>query len=232
MDEVDWTKAADSAGFKYTWATEHHFLEEYSHLSANESFLGYIAGQTERIHIGTGIMNITPPVNHPARVAERAAMLDHLSGGRFELGIGRGSSSTEQRGFGIDDPELTKEMFDEVVGQLPQMWREGTYAYEGKYFSMPERNVLPKPYTDAAPAAVGRRRQPVDVREGRPDGPRRAVLRPSTQPRGSRPAHRDLQEDHRRTPSRSAATSTTTSWSPARCCASRTATGRGRSPPT
>ncbi len=146
-DEVNWTKAADKAGFKYTWATEHHFLEEYSHLSANESFLGFVAGQTERIHIGTGIKNITPPVNHPARVAEQAAMLDHLSLGRFELGMGRGSSSTEQSGFGIKDPELTKVMFDEVVRQLPRMWEPGTYAYEGEYFRMPERNVLPKPYT-------------------------------------------------------------------------------------
>ncbi len=49
MDEVNWTKAADKAGFKYTWATEHHFLEEYSHLSANESFLGFIAG-ADRAH--------------------------------------------------------------------------------------------------------------------------------------------------------------------------------------
>jgi alkanesulfonate monooxygenase SsuD/methylene tetrahydromethanopterin reductase-like flavin-dependent oxidoreductase (luciferase family) len=147
MDEVNWTKAADKAGFKYTWATEHHFLEEYSHLSANEAFLGFIAGQTERIHIGTGIKNITPPVNHPARVAEQAAMLDHLSLGRFELGMGRGSSSTEQRGFGINDPELTKKMFDEVVGQLPRMWQPGAYAYDGEYFTMPESMVLPKPYT-------------------------------------------------------------------------------------
>jgi alkanesulfonate monooxygenase SsuD/methylene tetrahydromethanopterin reductase-like flavin-dependent oxidoreductase (luciferase family) len=151
MDEVEWTRAADRAGFKYTWATEHHFLEEYSHLSANESFLAYMAGVTERIHLGSGIINITPPVNHPARIAERVAILDHLSGGRFEFGMGRGSSSTEQRGFGIEDPELTKEMFDEVVGQLPRMWRKEKYSYDGKFFSMPERNVLPKPYTDPHP---------------------------------------------------------------------------------
>ena len=94
MDEVVWTQAADRSGFKYTWATEHHFLEEYSHLSANESFLAYLAGVTENIHLGRGIMNITPPVNHPARVAERVAMIDHLSQGRFEFGMGRGSSST------------------------------------------------------------------------------------------------------------------------------------------
>src|SRR5205085_7125041 len=95
LDEVEWTRAADRAGFKYTWATEHHFLTEYSHLSSNECFLPYVAAVTERIHLGTGIFNITPPVNHPARVAERVAMLDHLSGGRFEFGMGRGSSTTE-----------------------------------------------------------------------------------------------------------------------------------------
>ena len=151
MDEVAWTEAADRSGFKYAWATEHHFLEEYSHLSANESFLGFVAARTKRIHIGSGIMNITPPVNHPARVAERAAVLDILSEGRFELGMGRGSSTTEQRGFGIDDAELTKDMFDEVLGQLPRMWAETDYSYAGTHFSMPARNILPKPRTKPHP---------------------------------------------------------------------------------
>jgi alkanesulfonate monooxygenase SsuD/methylene tetrahydromethanopterin reductase-like flavin-dependent oxidoreductase (luciferase family) len=151
MDEVAWTKAADGAGFKYSWATEHHFLEEYSHLSANESFIAYLAGVTSRIHVGSGIINITPPVNPPPRVAERVAMLDHLSGGRFEFGVGRGSSTTEQKGFGIDDPELTKEMVDEVLPQFKRMWRETDYSFEGKFFSMPKRNVLPKPFTDPHP---------------------------------------------------------------------------------
>src|SRR5438309_7855044 len=151
IDEVTWTKAADANGFKYTWATEHHFLKEYSHLSANESFLAYVAAPTDRIHIGTGIFNVTPPVNHPARVAERVAMLDHLSGGRFEFGMGRGSSTTEQKGFGIGDSELTREMFDEVVPQFKRMWRETEYSFEGRFFSMPPRNVLPKPYTRPHP---------------------------------------------------------------------------------
>ena len=150
-DEVDWTVAADRAGFKYCWATEHHFLTEYSHLSANETFLGYVAAKTERMHVGSGIMNITPPVNHPARVAERVAMLDLLSDGRFEFGMGRGSSTTEQAGFGINDPELTREMFDEVVVQFKHMWRDQPYSYDGQFFSMPERNVLPKPHTKPHP---------------------------------------------------------------------------------
>jgi alkanesulfonate monooxygenase SsuD/methylene tetrahydromethanopterin reductase-like flavin-dependent oxidoreductase (luciferase family) len=151
MNEVEWTVAADLAGFKYTWATEHHFLTQYSHLSANEIFLPYVAARTKQIHLGTGIFNITPPVNHPARVAERVAMLDHLSEGRFEFGVGRGSSSTEQKGFGIDDPELTKEMADETLAQFKYMWRDGLYSYDGKFFSMPPRNVLPKPYSDPHP---------------------------------------------------------------------------------
>jgi alkanesulfonate monooxygenase SsuD/methylene tetrahydromethanopterin reductase-like flavin-dependent oxidoreductase (luciferase family) len=151
-EELEWVKAADRSGFKYLWATEHHFLEEYSHLSANESFLGYCAAITERIHIGSGIFNITPPVNHPARVAERVAMLDLLSDGRFELGMGRGSSTTEQAGFGITDPDLTREMFDEALPEIVKMWRPGTYpGFEGRFFTMPERNVLPKPVTQPHP---------------------------------------------------------------------------------
>ena len=151
LDEVTSIQAADRSGFKYTWASEHHFLTEYSHLSANESFLAFVAAKTQRIHVGTGIFNITPPVNHPARVAERVAMIDHLSEGRFEFGMGRGSSSTEQGGFGITDPELTKEMFDEVVPQFARMWADEPYSYDGRFFSMPERNVLPKPYTKPHP---------------------------------------------------------------------------------
>jgi len=151
MEEVEYTKAADRAGFKYAWATEHHFLTEYSHLSANESYLAYLAGVTERIHLGSGIFNITPPVNHPARVAERVAMIDHLSEGRFEFGVGRGSSSTEQRGFGIEDPELTKQMADEVLPEFKRMWSDNEYRFDGQFFTMPPRNLLPKPYSDPHP---------------------------------------------------------------------------------
>lgn len=146
VSEVDLAVLADRTGWKYWWTTEHHFLDEYSHISANEVLLPWVGARTERIHVGSGIFNITPPVNHPARVAERAAMLDHLTGGRFELGTGRGSSTTEQRGFGIEDPAVTKEMYDEVIGQLPRMWAETEYSFEGRFFSMPTRNVLPKPW--------------------------------------------------------------------------------------
>jgi alkanesulfonate monooxygenase SsuD/methylene tetrahydromethanopterin reductase-like flavin-dependent oxidoreductase (luciferase family) len=151
MDEIAYVEAADKAGFKYAWVTEHHFLTTYSHLSANESFLAYAAARTENIHLGSGIFNITPPVNRPARVAERVAMLDHLSGGRFEFGTGRGSSTTEQKGFGIEDSELTREMVAETLPQIVRMWKDEDYSYDGKFFSMPTRNVLPKPYSKPHP---------------------------------------------------------------------------------
>ncbi|MGZ8763981.1 MAG: LLM class flavin-dependent oxidoreductase, partial [Acidimicrobiia bacterium] len=110
-----------------------------------------VLARTEQIHVGSGIINITPPVNHPVRVAERVAMMDHLSSGRFEFGTGRGSSTTEQAGFGITDPESTKDMFDEVIPEFKHMWKDGTYQFDGEFFSLPERNVLPKPYVKPHP---------------------------------------------------------------------------------
>ena len=151
MRELDLAEHCDRHAFKYVWSVEHHFLEEYSHISASEIFLPYVAARTKRIHIGSAIYNITPPVNHPARIAERVAMLDHLSEGRFEFGTGRGSSSTEFKGFGIPDGDTTRAMFDESLPEILRMWREEKYSYAGKYFSMPERNVLPKPYSKPHP---------------------------------------------------------------------------------
>ncbi|MGH7788917.1 MAG: LLM class flavin-dependent oxidoreductase [Candidatus Binatia bacterium] len=151
MRELELAVACDRANWKYVWSVEHHFLEEYSHISASEIFLPYVAAQTKRIHVGSAIYNITPPVNHPARMAERVAMLDHLSEGRFEFGTGRGSSSTEFKGFGIPDGETTRAMYDESLREILRMWRETRYSYQGTYFSMPERNVLPKPYSQPHP---------------------------------------------------------------------------------
>jgi alkanesulfonate monooxygenase SsuD/methylene tetrahydromethanopterin reductase-like flavin-dependent oxidoreductase (luciferase family) len=113
--------------------------------------MAYAIARTQNIHVGSAIMNITAPVNHPARIAERVAMLDHLSDGRFEFGTGRGSSSTEVYGFGIESMDRTRELYDEALPQIVRMWAEDDYSYEGDSFSMPTRRVLPKPYTDPHP---------------------------------------------------------------------------------
>jgi alkanesulfonate monooxygenase SsuD/methylene tetrahydromethanopterin reductase-like flavin-dependent oxidoreductase (luciferase family) len=140
-------EAADKAGFKYVWASEHHFLDEYSHLSANHVVLSYLAATTKRIHLGSGIFNPLPQVNHPAKVAETVAMLDHVSDGRFEFGTGRGAGSHEILGFlpGMQDLSGTREIWEDVIGEFPKMWLQDTYeGYEGKYWSLPPRKILPK----------------------------------------------------------------------------------------
>ncbi len=157
MDDLKIVKAADDAGFKYVWVTEHHFLDEYSHLSANDAYLGYLAHSTSRIHLGSGIFNPLPQVNHPAKVAERVAMLDHLSDGRFEFGTGRGAGSHEILGFlhkdGITDTSATREIWEDVIREFPKMWMQDEYqGYEGKWWSLPPRKILPKPYHKPHPA--------------------------------------------------------------------------------
>ncbi|WP_030754667.1 LLM class flavin-dependent oxidoreductase [Streptomyces griseus] len=155
MEETEYVIQADKSNFKYAWASEHHFLEEYSHLSANDVYLGYLAHATERIHLGSGIFNPLAPVNHPVKVAEKVAMLDHLSAGRFEFGSGRGAGSHEILGFfpGITDMNHTKELWEETIAEFPKMWLQDEYAgFQGKHWSLPPRKILPKPYGRSHPA--------------------------------------------------------------------------------
>ncbi|MEV6007521.1 LLM class flavin-dependent oxidoreductase [Streptomyces sp. NPDC051976] len=155
IEETEYVIQADKSGFKYAWASEHHFLEEYSHLSANDVYLGYLAHATERIHLGSGIFNPLAPVNHPVKVAEKVAMLDHLSEGRFEFGSGRGAGSHEILGFmpGITDMNHTKEIWEETIAEFPKMWLQDEYqGFEGKHWSLPPRKILPKPYGRSHPA--------------------------------------------------------------------------------
>ena len=158
LNEAGLVRVADDTGWKYCWVVEHHFLWQYSHLSDSASYLGYLAAITDRIHLGSGIFNLNPQVNHPVRIAERAAMLDHLTGGRFELGTGRGAGSREVTGFDIASTDLTKAPWDEVIRELPKMWRETEYEHDGPSFrvpypnpAMPTRNVLPKPWKKPHP---------------------------------------------------------------------------------
>jgi alkanesulfonate monooxygenase SsuD/methylene tetrahydromethanopterin reductase-like flavin-dependent oxidoreductase (luciferase family) len=149
---VEIAKAADQNAFKYVWCPQHHFLDEYSHMPGPEAFLSFCAAQTERVHLGSAIFNITPAVNKPVRVAENVALLDHLTNNRFEFGTGRGSSSTEVHGFDIADINETKLMWREAIHEIPKMWKDVTYSHEGTYFRVPERKVFPKPHGALHPA--------------------------------------------------------------------------------
>ena len=143
-------RVADALGFDHVWAVEHHFLEEYSHCSAPEVFLAAVAAQTSRTRVGHGAVVCVPEMNHPIRVAERAAALDLVSGGRLEFGTARSSTWTELGGFRAN-PDETKATWDEFVRVLPSLWTKDAFEWRGSCFTMPERNVLPKPLQQPHP---------------------------------------------------------------------------------
>ncbi len=147
---LEQARLADELGFDSVWCVEHHFLEEYSHSSAPEVVLAAVAAQTERIRIGHGAVVCVPEMNHPIRVAERCAVLDIVSRGRLDVGTARSSTWTELGGFNVD-PDRTKKTWDEFVRVLPKMWTQEHFSYDGLSFSMPERNVLPKPLQQPHP---------------------------------------------------------------------------------
>ena len=97
---------ADEVGFDYVWFVEHHFLTTFSGSSAPEVIISALARMTKNIRLGFGVVIL--PHHHPVQVAERVAMVDHVSGGRVEMGVGR-SSPYEQLGLGVD-PRDTREI--------------------------------------------------------------------------------------------------------------------------
>lgn len=140
---------ADKLGFGTVWMVEHHFLTEFSHSSAPEVFFGAVSQRTERIRIGTGVTLLPYPFNHPIRVAERIATLDLLSNGRVEFGTGR-SSEYEQLGFGIS-PQESRAMWQEALEIIPRMWLEHPFSYQGRFFTIPERDIQPRPLQQPHP---------------------------------------------------------------------------------
>jgi alkanesulfonate monooxygenase SsuD/methylene tetrahydromethanopterin reductase-like flavin-dependent oxidoreductase (luciferase family) len=136
---------ADALGIGYVWEVEHHFLEEYSHSSAPEVFLAAVSQRTRHLRLGHGIVQTPPPFNHPARVAERVAMLDLVSDGRVEFGTGESSSEAELGGFLID-PAEKRAMWEEGLRvTLRCLTEEPFTGYAGKSVTLPPRNVVPKP---------------------------------------------------------------------------------------
>ena len=127
MNALEQVRLADELGFEQVWAVEHHFLEEYSHCSSPELFLTACAMQTKQINVGHGIVICVPEFNHPIRIAERAAVLDILSGGRLQF-----ATWTELGGFRAS-PDETKKSWDEFVHCIPKMWTQERFGYEGVF---------------------------------------------------------------------------------------------------
>lgn len=141
---VDQAVLADELGYHAVWAVEHHGLYEYSHSSAPEIFLSFVAARTRRIRVGHGVTLLPHRYNHPIRIAERIAVLDILSGGRVNWGSGKSSSRVEQLAF-ENDLETLHEQWLEAVHMIPKMWESDVFEFKGKFFDIPPTQIRPKP---------------------------------------------------------------------------------------
>ncbi|MFO0688643.1 MAG: LLM class flavin-dependent oxidoreductase [Myxococcota bacterium] len=149
LEAIEQARLADEMGFGCWWAVEHHGSPQFSYSSAPDLMLAVLSQHTERIRLGhSGVLGPFD-INHPMRVAERAAFLDNVSGGRLELGIAR-SVPYEWETFCVD-PDVTREQVAEALRIIPQMWREGPFRYDGKHLRIPERDVVPKPLQQPHP---------------------------------------------------------------------------------
>jgi alkanesulfonate monooxygenase SsuD/methylene tetrahydromethanopterin reductase-like flavin-dependent oxidoreductase (luciferase family) len=141
---------ADELGYHCVWEVEHHGLYEYSHSSAPEIFLSFVAAKTKRIRIGHGVTLLPHRYNHPIRIAERVATLDILSGGRVNWGSGKSSSLVEQQAF-ENDLKTLHEQWLEAVEMIPRMWSSDVFQHEGRFFHVPPTQVVPKPVQSPHP---------------------------------------------------------------------------------
>jgi alkanesulfonate monooxygenase SsuD/methylene tetrahydromethanopterin reductase-like flavin-dependent oxidoreductase (luciferase family) len=144
-DALALAEQSDRCGFDYVWGTEHHFLEEYSHSAAPEMFLAACSQRTKNVRLAHGIIQTPPNINHPARVAERIAMLDLLSNGRCEFGMGSGATITELGGFRVQQAEKKAMQLEGFQAAIRMLVENPFTGFEGKYVNVPPRNLVPKP---------------------------------------------------------------------------------------
>jgi alkanesulfonate monooxygenase SsuD/methylene tetrahydromethanopterin reductase-like flavin-dependent oxidoreductase (luciferase family) len=147
---VEQAVLAEKVGFDRVWAVEHHCLKWYAHMSAPETFLAYVAGKTERIRIGHGVVCLPFRMNHPVKVAERIAMLDILSKGRLDFGIGKGGTPQEAGAFQTRMGDIPAQL-EESARMIPRMWREELFEHHSALLDIPPRPIIPKPYQEPHP---------------------------------------------------------------------------------
>jgi alkanesulfonate monooxygenase SsuD/methylene tetrahydromethanopterin reductase-like flavin-dependent oxidoreductase (luciferase family) len=140
-------EAADQLGVDCFWLAEFHF-RPHTPLSAPLVVGSAIAARTSRTKVGLGVQLL--PLANPLRLAEEAATLDHLSGGRFVYGIGRSSFVDGYQGYGINYEE-SRPMFFEALEVLRRAWADRPFSFEGEYYTYTNVNVVPKPYQKPHP---------------------------------------------------------------------------------
>jgi alkanesulfonate monooxygenase SsuD/methylene tetrahydromethanopterin reductase-like flavin-dependent oxidoreductase (luciferase family) len=140
---IEQAVAGEAAGFSHYWITEQHFFAEIGHTACPDMLLSAISQRTSSIRLGFSVILMT--VNNPYAIAERVATLDVLSRGRVEFGMGRGSTPYMVEAFGVGGAE-ERARADEATKAVMQMFAEEKFSgYQGQYFDLPARDVLPRP---------------------------------------------------------------------------------------
>ena len=135
------TRLAEALGFDAVWLAEHHF-SVYGICPSLAVLAGAIARDTRRMRIGTSV--VIAPFAHPLRIAEEWAMVDVLSDGRLDFGLGRGYQPKEFAGLDIS-MERTRERFDECMEIIRRAWTEARVSFAGEFYRVPDVTVFPRP---------------------------------------------------------------------------------------
>jgi len=164
LDEIS---MADQMGFDSAWLTEHHFLKD-GYCPSLLVTAAAIAARTKNVRIGTGVLLM--PLHDPVRVAEDAAVVDLISGGRLILGMGLGYRPEEFGGFGRSLSERRGRM-EESIEILNKSWGDEPFTFDGKYYKLDNVSVTPKPVQRPIPIWIGAFTEPAIRRAARIGAP-------------------------------------------------------------
>src|SRR5947207_15077166 len=138
LEQMEWT---EQLGFDQIWLTEHHFID-YGLAVDPGSLAATAAALTRRVRIGLAAAIL--PFHEPLRLAEQMALVDIISKGRLDMGVGRGNRPAEFPGYRVPQQE-NRERFEEALEILTRAWTQETFAFEGRYYKIPDVRVIPKP---------------------------------------------------------------------------------------
>ena len=146
-ETVEQVQYGEELGFHSAWFAEHHF-SRYGLGASSLLLASNIAARTKNIRLGTAVL--VPPLHHPIRLAEDTATLDLISGGRLDVGFGRGSANYEYNGYDVD-PAESQMRFQETIKLIQGLWTTPEYSYESQYFKVNRATLVPSPVQQPHP---------------------------------------------------------------------------------
>lgn len=150
QEEFERIRYAEELGYHSIWLPEQHFYD-YCICPDALDLAGYVVASTSRVRVGTAVVNLS--LTHPLRFAERAAMLDLISGGRVDICVGRGYQLPQNVAFGVAE-EDTKPMFSEALDIVLNAWNDGPSGYDGEHYSFPPVCTFPRPQRPASEVLI------------------------------------------------------------------------------